>query len=862
MKNWIRSKKKQQGAVKLAGALGLLLALSLIVALTPTPAAAVQQLPHGLWGNATVEPCGIEVPEGSPILAMIWDPNVGDWVDFGYCEVDDTPITPQVGAGGQYGYPPQEFTVLGDDPTTLNVKEGGNDGETINFFIQGTDPLGNPVTLPAGTAIFESGWTGIGPTHDPLDLEVEDNTDPFGTIEINGGDACTNNPDVTLTLTWEDGSLGCGVDEMHFSNDDIDWSDPWKPVAATSPWTLSEDDGVKMVYVEFKDFAGNLSTSDYTISDDITLDTTDPVVVITAPADEGCYTTADTPALAYDVTEVNIDTVVEEGYSTLEGEHTVTVTVTDCADNVGSNSVTYIVDNTNPVIDITGVSDGVVYNTDVTPVITITDVNLISSSITLNGEPFVSGTTITEDGAYTLVAIAEDCAGNTTEVTVGFTITTTALLINEFVSDPGLVEGVEWIELYNPGAETVDLTDWTIEDGTATPEALDGLSVPASGYLVLLQGTDFTFTLDDAGDTIILKDDTATEVDKVAYGTWDDGITADNAPAPGEDESTGRCPNGSDTDVDNVDFIVFTTPTPGAANLAEPAVTTLAASGITDVSATLNGNLDSLGCPPPVDVSFVWGTTSGDLDQETPSQAMDATGPFSAPIDGLFPDTRYYFQAKADGGTVYGDELWFDTLEGPLPEAPMYIDLALDWNTFSVPLSIDPANNTLGDLATLGGLNINQAWYLYNDGVTTAWLQAPGTYEMHPCDAVYLEMNAAGTVPIYPHPGPEIIVSSKYLYAGWNLAGSAFLNVTGELPVDEALITIYYAPGDLMPWGYTQVLSPGYNQPDWTYTRQPFDNGETPPNMLVGKGYLVTMENSDEYQGQTQTPYFGPWPVP
>ena len=137
------------------------------------------------------------------------------------------------------------------------------------------------------------------------------------------------------------------------------------------------------------------------------------------------------------------------------------------------------------------------------------------------------------------------------------------VVINEFISNPDA--GSECIELYNKEATAVDLTGWTIEDGTANPDGLDGLNIPANGYLALEQGTDFGFQLNNAGDMIILKKG-ATEVDKVTYGNWDDGNTADNAPAPGSGESTGRWPNGADTDVDNVDFMVFETPTCGAAN--------------------------------------------------------------------------------------------------------------------------------------------------------------------------------------------------------------------------------------------------------------------------------------------------------
>ena len=93
------------------------------------------------------------------------------------------------------------------------------------------------------------------------------------------------------------------------------------------------------------------------------VDNTPPVVDITAPEDGAFYKSANVPALAREVTD-NLDpdpTVVEEGYSTDEGEHTVTVTATDAAGNEGSDSITYTVDNTPPVVNITSPQQGATY---------------------------------------------------------------------------------------------------------------------------------------------------------------------------------------------------------------------------------------------------------------------------------------------------------------------------------------------------------------------------------------------------------------------------------------------------------------------------------------------------------------------
>jgi hypothetical protein len=871
MKDLIRSKPKKRAAVKLAGAFGLLLALSLILSLVAVPAMAFSYTPHQLYGAANISPCDIPVWAGAEVTAEI----DGVVYDTTYVEAD-----------GTYGYL-DDFKVPGDDPGTPDP-EGGAPGDLIELFIEGE---------LAGSVVFVSGGAGDGQfPPNPLDLEITDDDDPNGTISINGGATCTNSTSVTLSLTWDDGLHGCGVVQMRFSNDNTNWTG-WEAVAATKAWTLTAGTGVKTVYVEFLDGANNNSNSEYTISDTITLDQTDPSGTININGGATCTnSTSVTLSLTWDdgagcgVDEMrfsndNTSWSAWEAVATTKawtltagtGVRTVYVEFLDVAGNNSNSdytiSDTITLDTSDPTgtITING-GEASTESRNVTLSLTWNDgegCGVVSMRFSNDNTSWSAWEAVSPTKAWTLTAGAGiktvyveflDAAGwnsnsigpisDTIELIPG-----TLVLINEFVSDPSA--GQECIELYNPGDEAVDLTDWTIEDGGAVPDELDGLSVPAGGYLVLQQGTDFAFTLDDAGDTIILTDNTPAEVDRVAYGTYDDGNTADNAPAPGEGESTGRCPNGSDTDVDNVDFRVFASPTSGAANIVDPAVTTLDATEITDVSATLNGNLDDLGCPPEVDVSFVYGTSSGGpYPYETTPETMYATGPFSDGIDGLTPNTTYYFQAKAEGSIVYGGELSFTTLKGP---PSMYIYLAEGWNTFSVPLSVAP-DNTLGDLATMAGLNIKQAWYLYNDGVTAVWVAALAGYPMEPCDAILIEMNAPGAVPIYPDPTPTS--SAKDVYNGWNMVGSAFLNETGELPVDEALISLYFATGELKPWGYTQVISPAYNQPYWVYTRQPEEGGETPPNMLVGKGYLVAMDNPDGYKGQTLTPWPGPWPVP
>ena len=125
-------------------------------------------------------------------------------------------------------------------------------------------------------------------------------------------------------------------------------------------------------------------------------------------------------------------------------------------------------------------------------------------------------------------------------------------VINEFYSNPATGE-IEWIELLNKQPSVLSLSGYTIEDGTGSQKNLNTYSIPANGYLILAKGIDFSFTLNNAGDIIILRKYGISN-DQVTYGNWNDGNIVDNAPAPALGQSAARIPDGTDTSVDSADF--------------------------------------------------------------------------------------------------------------------------------------------------------------------------------------------------------------------------------------------------------------------------------------------------------------------
>lgn len=97
---------------------------------------------------------------------------------------------------------------------------------------------------------------------------------PVGTNVINNGAGFTTNPVVSLSPFATDNS-GV-VTDMRFNNtNNANWS-VWETYATSKTWTLSAGNGLKNVFAQFRDIAGNTSA---TVSASIVLDTTAPPVV-------------------------------------------------------------------------------------------------------------------------------------------------------------------------------------------------------------------------------------------------------------------------------------------------------------------------------------------------------------------------------------------------------------------------------------------------------------------------------------------------------------------------------------------------------------------------------------------------------
>jgi hypothetical protein len=155
----------------------------------------------------------------------------------------------------------------------------------------------------------------------------------------------------------------------------------------------------------------------------------------------------------------------------------------------------------------------------------------------------------------------------------------------------------EWVEIYNPTENPVDISGWTIEDNGASDVIPSASPIPAGGFAILAQnnstwkfwnipdevikielGNEIGNGLDNNGDRIILRDLKGNIVDQISY----EEDTSIFNPAPPLDpngntynlpdgHSLGRNPDGFDTDAAR-DFKDFSDPTPGQKNIVPQVV--------------------------------------------------------------------------------------------------------------------------------------------------------------------------------------------------------------------------------------------------------------------------------------------------
>ncbi|HLN63788.1 MAG TPA: Ig-like domain-containing protein [Symbiobacteriaceae bacterium] len=281
-------------------------------------------------------------------VVLTWDQSTAD--DVAYYQIfRANTSSPKAG----------ELTYLGrtEDPTNYYVDNAPTEG-TFRYAVMAVDTAGNasPVSAWAQVSVDfpENGSGKITP----------DTTNPGTVTTLSAGDALTAYR--TVDLTWTGVTADDAWRYLVYRAQGTSAAKMIGYVAAgTNGFTdVLTADGSYRYYVVAQDLTGNAGTASATVQ--VKVDTTAPVIRITAPVNGQTYAASTSLTVAATITDAvagydagsvvyYLDGAVMDSrtvaLSTLStGAHTVTVEATDRAGNVGSAEATFVVGSvsTNP----------------------------------------------------------------------------------------------------------------------------------------------------------------------------------------------------------------------------------------------------------------------------------------------------------------------------------------------------------------------------------------------------------------------------------------------------------------------------------------------------------------------------------
>jgi FtsP/CotA-like multicopper oxidase with cupredoxin domain/uncharacterized protein YfaP (DUF2135 family) len=212
---------------------------------------------------ASVEPfapsraCTLSAGDGQKTVLVMFKDGLGNWYPpfSAMITLDSTaPVTTAFPQGGTYS-------------GSVSINLAVNENAATFYTLDGSDPtLGSPrysgelLLNPGQTTTYTLKYFSMDQASNGEAIKSASYTvhisDLVGSIVINNGAQYTTSETVTLALSATDPA---GVTEMRFSNDGSNYS-PFEPYATSKAWQLGGGDGLKTVYVDYKDGTGTIYT--------------------------------------------------------------------------------------------------------------------------------------------------------------------------------------------------------------------------------------------------------------------------------------------------------------------------------------------------------------------------------------------------------------------------------------------------------------------------------------------------------------------------------------------------------------------------------------------------------------------------
>jgi len=909
-------KTRLLGKGKLAGGLGLLLALALLVSFT-TPAFAFPQPPHTFKGSVTI--CGTQAEQDTVVSARIND------IEYSTTEVD---------GDGNYGVFPA-FTVPADDPATP-PKEGGVDGEWVQFYVH--DKLAGQAQfarlaltiLDLNVTLVDLTVTSEGCCPITVDYDAVSEIVPAGDSEVFEDIPCST--DVTVGV--DDSGVCCQFDSWSDAGAQthVITMDGFKNVTATctvpGPYALTvTSDGCCPIDVTYEGFYDQVAAGGTEVfggipcSTDVTVSADDSGVCcqFDSWSDAGAQT---------HVIHMDDDKSVT-ATCTVPGPYDLTVTSDGCC----PIDVTYEGFSGQVAAGNIEVFEGIPCSTDVTVSADDSDVCCQFDSwsdagaqthvITMNGDKSVTAT-CTVPGPYDLTVTSDGCCPITVEYDA----------VSEIVpaGDSEVFEDIPCSTDVTVSADDSDaiclFDSWSDAGAQTHVITMNGdKSVTAT---CLTAGTYYTLTVTSDGccpitveygvvsetvligtsDDFNIAEDTAVQLTATAGDCCSfDGWEVDGSPAAGnpiivtmDDNHTaiatcsepgpytltvtsdGCCP--ITVEYDEVSEIVLADATEEFTSIScgtEVELTATAgdccsfdgwevdgspAAG-NPITVTMDDNHTAIATCPELGPYTLTATASpAEAGIVTATGMVDGIGTYDCctTVDDVLATTTdpcYYFDhwsgdlsdsTNPESIHIDGNKAVTAHFLPAVADVLMNIDLVAGWNTFSTPVALHPCWDTWDELLALSGIENDVEIIYYYDGSTQLWLPVTAG-QVRPLDGFFVKLqdeSSGGAVPIIAHPASPV-PPSKEVYTGANLIGPAPASLEDE-DVVTVLATIYYAEGENLPPGYSLVISPPVND-DWpVYYRETPEPPTSDEEMQIGRAYWVIMENPDILWGSSTTP--------
>ena len=217
------------------------------------------------------------------------------------------------------------------------------------------------------------------------------------------------------------------ADSLNFRIQEFDSAGIFLSSSTDPKWKLGKTVNVQTLSISPSDFL-YIPPASTSISNPVVVDadTNPPVISITGAENGVYYNYPISPLITIIEPHPEVEYILLNGLSytsgttiNTEGRYTLEVYSKDRAGNESSLSISFIIDYTPPIINLTGVSDGGKYDSDVTMNFSVYD-NFDPAPLVISNYP--SGTLFTNSGKYTVGISAKDKAGNNSRVSAAFEI--------------------------------------------------------------------------------------------------------------------------------------------------------------------------------------------------------------------------------------------------------------------------------------------------------------------------------------------------------------------------------------------------------------------------------------------------------